>query len=282
MQQTQGTFQGAGNLPLFYQTWQPEEDSRAVVALVHGFGEHSGRHATIARPLVEAGYTVYGYDHRGHGHSPGQRGYISQWREFREDLGAFLNMIRQEQGMRPLFLFGHSMGGLVVLEYALHHPNNLAGVVTSSAFLTEPQLSPYRLALARALSRIWPGLNISTGDDFSSISRDPIEVKRYTNDPLNHSLGTPRLGTEITAAIAWTQAHANEWKLPLYMYHGTGDRLIPIIGSRTFFSHVTAPDVQWHEFEGGYHELHHDLCREEVFHHLITWLNQHTTAQDEG
>ena len=244
MHQTQGTFYGADNVPLFYQSWQPDGEPRGVVAIAHGFGEHSGRHETIARPLVAEGYAVFGYDHRGHGHSPGKRGYINQWREFREDLAAFLNMIRQENSSRPLFLFGHSMGGLIVLEYALRHANNLAGVVASSPFLAQANLPAYLQFISRVLSRLWPGLNVSTGMDTSGISRDPAEVKRYGDDPLNHSLGTPRLGTEITAAIEWTQAHALEWKIPLYLYHGTADKVIPIEGSRTFFSHVTAADKQ--------------------------------------
>ena len=276
MHQTQGTFQGADNLPLFYQSWQPQGEARAIVAIVHGFGEHSGRHETIARPLVAAGYAVFAYDQRGHGHSPGKRGYINQWREFREDLAAFLNLLRQENGSRPLFLFGHSMGGLVVLEYTLHHTHNLAGVIASSPFLAEANLPAYLHTISRVLSRLWPGLNVSTGMDYSGISRDPAEVTRYAEDPLNHSSGTPRLGTEITAAIAWTQAHAPEWKIPLYIYHCTADKVIPIAGSRTFFSHVNAPDKQWREFEGGYHELHHDPCREEVFRYLREWLNAHS------
>ncbi len=276
MHQTQGIFQGADNLPLFYQSWQPEGEPRAVVVIAHGFGEHSGRHETLARPLVAGGYAVFAYDHRGHGHSPGKRGYISQWREFREDLAAFLNMIRQENSSRPLFLLGHSLGGLIALEYALRHVHNLTGVIASSPFLAEANLPAHLHFISRVLSRLWPGLNVSTGMDYSGISRDPAEVKRYADDPLNHSLGTPRLGTEITAAIAWTQTHADEWKIPLYIYHGTADKVIPIEGSRTFFAHVTTPDKQWREFEGGYHELHHDPCREEVFRYLLEWLNAHS------
>jgi len=276
MQQTQGTFQGAGNLPLFYQTWQPEGECRGVVALVHGFGEHSGRHETIARPLVESGFAVFGFDHRGHGHSPGKRGHINNWTEFREDVTAFLNMIRQENSARPLFLFGHSMGGLIVLEYALHHPNNLTGVIASAPLLAQGGVSPILVTLSRVLSRVWPGLNLNAGLDVNAISRDPVEVKRYQDDPLVHSLGTPRLATEIAEATAWTLEHAPEWKLPLYLYHGTGDRIVPIAGSRTFFGRVTSADKQWREFDGGHHELHHDLCQDEVLQQLTQWLIAHT------
>ncbi|MBP7997895.1 MAG: lysophospholipase [Chloroflexi bacterium] len=275
MTHQQGIFKGAGGLPLFYQSWQPEGECRGVVALVHGFGEHSGRHETIARPLLAEGFAVYGFDHRGHGHSPGKRGFIQQWSEFRDDVAAFLNMIRQENVARPLFLFGHSLGGLIVLEYALHHPQNLSGVIASAPLLAQAGISPLLISLSKVLSRLWPGLNLDTRLDINGISRDSAEAKRYQDDPLVHSLGTPRLATGIAQATAWTLAHAPEWKLPLYVYHGTGDTIVPISGSRTFFAQVNIPDKQWREFAEGRHELHHDLCRDEVFHTLIEWLNAH-------
>ena len=275
MTHQQGIFKGAGGLPLFYQSWQPEGECRGVVALVHGFGEHSGRHETIARPLLAEGFYVFGFYHRGHGDSLGQRGFITQWSEFRADVAAFLNMIRQENVARPLFLFGHSLGGLIVLEYALHHPQNLSGVIASAPLLAQAGISPLLISLSKVLSRLWPGLNLDTRLDINGISRDSAEAKRYQDDPLVHSLGTPRLATGIAQATAWTLAHAPEWKLPLYVYHGTGDTIVPISGSRTFFAQVNIPDKQWREFAEGRHELHHDLCRDEVFHTLIEWLNAH-------
>jgi predicted alpha/beta-fold hydrolase len=119
MPHQEGRFSGAGSQGLHYQCWEPEARPRAIVAVVHGFGEHGGRYGNVVRHLVPHGYAVYAFDHRGHGRSPGQRGHINAWSEFRGDVREFLSLIRQEQSKRPMFLLGHSLGGLIAIEYVL-------------------------------------------------------------------------------------------------------------------------------------------------------------------
>lgn len=275
MNHNEGTFQGFGGLQLYYQCWRPDGKPRAVLAIVHGFGEHSGRYMNVVHHLVPKGYAVYAFDHRGHGRSPGPRGHINSWEEFREDMRAFLQMVAAQEPGRPLFLMGHSMGGLIVLEYALHYPEGLKGVIASGPVLAQVGVSPLLLLLARLFSRIWPRLAMNTGLDATAISRDPEVVAAYQADPLVHSIASARLGTEMARATAWTHEHAAEWKLPLLILHGGADRLAPPEGSRRFFENVPIADKERYEYEGGYHEPHNDVNRAQVLADLEHWLERH-------
>ena len=275
MEHTEGKFKGMGGIELFYQRWQPAGDPRATVAIVHGFGEHSGRYMNVVNCLAPAGYAVYGFDHRGHGRSPGQRGHIMAWTEYREDVRAFLKIAAEQEPKRPLFLMGHSLGGLIVLEYVLRYPDGLQGVIASSPLLAQPGVSPILIMLARLLSRIYPNFSLKTGLDASGISRAAIVVKTYVDDPLVHSLATPRLSTEISAAQAWSLAHAAELKLPLLMILGSADRLAPPDGGRKFFSQVTFTDKELHEYKDAFHECHNDIIYQEVVADLKRWLDAH-------
>lgn len=275
MEHWHSTFEGTGGLQLFVQRWRPEGGSRATLAIVHGFGEHSGRYANVVEYLVPKGYTVYGYDLRGHGRSPGQRGYINRWEEFREDTRAFLALVTREEPDRPLFLMGHSLGGLIVLDYAIRYPEGLRGVIASGPALAQTTASPLLMLLSRVLSRLWPRFSLDTHLDATAISRDPAVVEAYRNDPLVHSLGTARLGTEMTATMDWVNAHAANLRVPLLILHGGADRLVPADASRAFFEQVALEDKERHEYEGGYHEPHNDLGKEQALADLEAWLERH-------
>lgn len=275
MEQREGTFRGAGALELFYQRWRPAGEPRAALAIVHGFGEHSGRYMNVVNHLVPRGYAVYGFDLRGHGRSPGQRGYINTWAEYREDTQSFLRLVAEQEPNRPLFLMGHSMGGLIVLEYVLHHPEGLKGVIASAPVLGQAGVSPILFFLSRVLSRVYPRFSLSTGLDATTISRDPAVVKAYQIDPLVHSLATPRLGTEITAAQEWTLAHAGDLRVPFLLFFGTADRLVPPDNTRQFYNRVTFSNKHKIEYEGAYHETHNDIIYPQVMADLERWLEAH-------
>ncbi len=275
-QHTEGTCRTFDGLDLYYQSWCPAAARRSTVAILHGFGEHSGRYMNVVNCLVPAGYAVYGFDLRGHGRSPGQRGYIGDWSEYREDTRAFVNILGDKEPGSPLFLLGHSLGGLIALDYALRSPEGLRGIVASSPLLSQPGISPILVALSRGLSRVLPRFSLSTGLDASSLSRNPQVVDSYRQDPLVHSLGTPRLGTEITATQQWTLAHADEFKLPLLMILGSADRLAPPQAGREFFQRVTFADKEMCEYKGAYHECHNDIIYEQTVADLKHWLDAHT------
>jgi len=275
VQHDETTFSGAQGMTLYCQSWRPTPPLRGTVALVHGFGEHSGRYTYLVDALTAQGYAVCALDHRGHGRSPGRRGHVDRWDDYREDIGGLLQLCRQAEPATPLFLFGHSLGGLMVLNYAIHAPAGLRGVVASAPALAPAKVSPLLFYAAKALSAIKPDFGLDTGIDAGTISRDAAEVKRYAGDPLTHSQATARLGTELEKTQVWTQAHAGDLQVPVLIYHGDGDRLVPIEGSRTFYSNLTLADKQFIEWPGGYHESHNDVHRQAVFTAVNTWLDAH-------
>jgi alpha-beta hydrolase superfamily lysophospholipase len=281
MEHAEDTLEGVGGIDLYLQSWRPEGDPVAALCLVHGLGEHSGRYQNVVDYLVPRGYAVYGFDLRGHGRSPGRRGYIKSWEELRGDVGSFLRHVDRLEGAtgnRPLFLMGHSFGGLIVLEFVLHNGRQapaLNGVVVSAPGLSTEGFSPVLLLIARFLSRIQPALTIKTGLDSTALSRDPAVALAYQQDPLVHGVGTPRLTTESMAAIQRTFASVGSWQVPVLMFHGTADRLVPPAASRRFFDRVPIEDKQLIEYEGGFHESHNDVEYERVLADLEQWLARH-------
>jgi alpha-beta hydrolase superfamily lysophospholipase len=272
----QFTFHGAHGVELFAQSWLPARPPRSVVALVHGFGEHSDRYTYLVDALTGGGYAVYGFDHRGHGRSPGKRGHVDAFADFREDVGHFRAYIQTEASAAPLFLFGHSMGGLIALDAVLHDATGLAGVIASAPLLAPPNVSPLLLTIAGLLSRLAPTFALDTKLDPATISRDPAEVQRYVADPLVHGKTSARAGAEGMRAVNWVQAHAADLRTPLLLYHGAGDQLVPIAGSRTFFANAGAADKTFLELPDGYHESHNDTARAALFLQILSWLDAHT------
>lgn len=274
MDRVEGTFSGFNDLELYYQCWQPEGEPKAVLVVVHGLGEHSGRYGNIVDWFVPKGYAVYAFDLRGFGRSPGSRGYINEWAEFREDVKAFLEFVRERESGQTVFLLGHSMGGLTVLEYVLHHSEGLAGVIASGPALGV-DIPPLLMVLSKVLSGILPRLAFNTGLDATAISRDPAIVEAYVNDPLVHSLSTPRFGIEFPRVIEWTQAHAAEMRIPCLIVHGGADRLVPPEGSRIFYEKMTITDKERQVYDGYYHEVFNDIGKEKVLAAVQAWVEGH-------
>ena len=275
MEHAEGTFVGQGATELYYQRWRPDAEPRATLAVVHGYGEHSGRYGNVVDWFVPRGYAVYALDMRGHGRSPGQRGYIDSFAQVREDVRAFLDTVHEQEPQPPTFMVGHSQGGLTVLNYVLHDPSGLAGVVASGPLLSHLPLSPLLLQLSKLLSKVWPSFALDTGVDAAGLSHDQNVVDAYVNDPLVHSKGTPRLGTELIAAIEWTQAHAADMALPCLIVHGGADRLCLPEASRTFYEHITFADKERIEYDGYFHEVFNELGKEKVLADVETWLEKH-------
>lgn len=271
-----GTFTGAGGLSLYYQAWlPPSRPFPAVLVNLHGLGDHSGLYPTIASHFPGRGIGVYAYDMRGNGRSPGQRAYLREWDEYQGDLHAFLALVRQREGNAPTFILGHSLGGLVVLDYALHYPEGLSGVIAAAPPLGRVGVPPLLMALGRIMSRVWPRFSLEVGMDLSGLARDPAVVETVLGDPLFHRRGTARLSTEVTAAIARVQARAPDLAVPLLILHGSADRMVPPDGSREFFSKVRYPDRAFREYPDAYHGLFADIGHPEVLGDLERWIGSH-------
>lgn len=281
----EGSFQGVGGLDLYYQNWHPEGKVKAVLAIVHGLGGHSGLYKNIVEHLLPKDYAIYGLDLRGHGKSAGQRGYINAWSEFRDDVQTFLKLIKTQQPECPIFLFGHSMGGLIVLDYVLRYPENasaLQGVIAFAPSIGKVGVSPMRVLLGKLLSQVWPRFSLNTGIDISAGSRDEKVLATYTQDPLRHTRATARFATEFFTTLAWIHAHAAEWKLPLLILHGSADRVALPEGSESFYQKINYSDKLKIEYPGAYHDLHCDINYHEVITDLANWLDEHLPAEVVG
>jgi alpha-beta hydrolase superfamily lysophospholipase len=270
--QEEGWFPGAGGLSLFRRTWRPAGAARAVLINIHGLGDHSGLYPTLVEFFTARRTAVHAFDLRGNGRSPGQRAYVDRWDDYREDLRCFVETVRREEPGLPVFLLGNSLGGLVVLDYALHRPGGLRGVIAASPPLGRLGVPAPLLMLGRVLSRLWPRFSLRTGMDLTGLARDPAVVEAVLADPLFHRVGTARLSTEVTAAIARIQAAAARFPLPLLVLHGSEDRMVAPDGSRAFVARVGHPDHELREYAGAYHVLFADLDRERVLTDVEQWI----------
>jgi alpha-beta hydrolase superfamily lysophospholipase len=167
----------------------------------------------------------------------------------------------------------------VVLDYALHYPAGLRGVIAAAPPLGEVGVPPFLMTLGRIMSRIWPRFSLQVGMDLSGLARDPVVADTILSDPLFHRRGTARLSTEVTAAIQRVQARAETLSVPLLILHGSADRMVPPDGSRRFFSRVEQADRELREYPGAYHGLFADLGHEEVLKDTERWIEGHMPAR---
>lgn len=275
MRHEEATFTGHDGLELYCQSWHPDGLTKASLVIVHGLGEHSGRYMNLVNVLVTDGYAVSAFDIRGHGRSPGRRGHVGRFSEFRKDVEVFVRRQAEKQAPdQPLFLMGHSLGGLIVLDHVLHGSSGLAGVIISAPALETSGVSAILIAASKVLSYIWPALSVKTGLDGNGISRDPGVLIAYEKDPQVHGRGTPRLATEISRTISWCLANADRLQIPILMIHGTGDMITSPQSSRDFLDKVTCRDKTYIAYEGGYHESHNDLHHQQTTADVKNWLNQ--------
>ncbi len=279
MKHEESKFTGYGDLQLYYQTWRPDDAPKATLIVVHGLGEHGGRYMNLVNAIVPDGVTVYAFDHRGHGRSAEKMvAHVDSWDEYRGDVAAFVQMVAKNEADTPLFLMGHSMGGLIVTNYVLHHPDGLRGsdklrgVIISAPPLGEVDVSPVLRGIGKVMSAIKPDFAIDSGLDVNGISRDPAVVAAYENDPLVHGKVSARWSTEFFKTIDWTRDHAADFKSPVLMIHGEADSLVPIAGSRAFFEQIQQEDKTYIAYEGGYHESLNDLHHAQAAADIGGWI----------
>jgi acylglycerol lipase len=259
-------------LETYSQCWEPEVETRAAVCLIHGLGEHSGRYFYVAKRLTEAGFAVLGSDLRGHGKSAGRRGSISREKILIDQTSRLLNEAQRRYFGKPIFFYGHSLGGLLALFYPLKLQPTLAGVIATGPALRSPlQDQTLKVASAKVLGAILPGVLIASGLKVSDLSRDPEVIHKYTHDPLVHdraSLGFARLMIQM---IEWTFEHASAFNLPLLMMNGSEDRVTYPRGTAELAKLITS-DCTVKYWDGLYHEIHNEPEKDAVLDFMIQWL----------
>lgn len=276
MEHHDGSFQGRQNLKIYRQAWLPENKKppKAVVVLVHGLGEHSGRYAHVAAMLVAAGCAVYALDHRGHGRSEGPRAFVDRFAHAVDDIDQLVEFARREQRGKPLFLLGHSMGGALSLSYALKHREKLKGLILSGPAVALDGAPPLMKILSKLLSTFAPRLGMFAVDP-SVLSRDASVVADYAADPLNaHGKVPARTLGEIVKFVELLPALLPAIQMPLLVMHGRQDKLVGIAGSEKVMSRVSSQDKSLIVYEGLYHEIFNELPedRARVLGDLTAWI----------
>lgn len=266
------------DVTFYMQGWEPEGKPKAIVCLIHGLGEHTGRYAHVGKALNDAGYALFGFDLRGHGQTGGARGHIPSLDVVMQDIHQFVDFQKQNHPNLPVFLYGHSLGGLLTLSYTIQHPDGLKGVIVSGAMLRSAfDEMKVKNVLAKFLGSIAPTITLTTGLDATGISRDPAVVEKYLKDPLVHDKGSTGLGSTILTAIDLCFTRAKEFKPPLLIMHGRDDRLVYPSGSEDFakLAGETNEDVTLKLWDGMYHEIHNEPDQAEVFKFMIEWMDKH-------
>jgi acylglycerol lipase len=255
-----------------WQAWLPDTDARAVVVIVHGLGEHIGRYDHVGHRLASAGFACYAADHIGHGRSDGRRANVERMDRVVDDLAEFVGFATAHTPGTPVFVLGHSLGGLIALQYATGESVELAGVVISGAAVQPGVGSPVLRSVARLLSAVTPNLGVLTLPP-EYLSRDPEVVASYCADPLVHLGKIPaRTGAEILAATQALPDRLARLRIPVLILHGEQDRMTTPEGSRMVHQRVAAQDRTLRIYDGLYHEIFNEPEQDEVLDDVIGWL----------
>ena len=260
---------------MYARGWAPQGQPKAAIMLIHGHGEHVGRYDHVASALTEKGYAMLGFDLRGHGKSGGPRGHTPSYDVLLDDIASFSQQVDQRYAGLPRFLYGHSLGGNLALNYVFRRKPELKGVVTTGTWLKTAFEPPaVQVFLAKFMNSIAPGFSQHTKLDAAGLSHDQTVVKAYQNDPLVHDLLSARLFLSIYESGLWAIDHAAEFSLPLLLMHGGADPIISVQACRDFTSKA-GDNVTFKVWDGLYHEIHNEPEQAQVFAYMLDWLGQH-------
>ena len=276
MKHIEGRFRGCKNLNLYYQGWLPAEVPKAILLIVHGFAEHSGRYINMVNHFVPKGYAVYGLDHQGHGRSEGLHGYVERFSYYLENLKVFFDIIRSKHRDARVFLVGHSAGGTIATAYAVQYQEEFDGLVLSGASLkVGDSVSPALIVAANVLSLFLPKMGIAVLEA-SAISRNSAVVDAYINDPLVYrGKIRARLGAELIRMMRELPLQMSKINLPILIMHGTADRLSDPKGSELLYGRVSSRDKTLKLYRDFYHEIFNEPGHEQVFADMESWLVTH-------
>ena len=280
MRHQEGTFKGIRDASIYYQCWLPEGESRAALLIVHGLAEHSGRYMNVANHFVPLGYAVYGVDHVGHGKSSGTRVYVERFEDYTETLKIYFDMVCRWQPDKPIFLVGHSMGGLIGADYLLSHQAELTGAVLSGpAVKVHDTVSPAAIFVGKVISVLMPKLGL-IGLEAEGVSRDPAVVQAYVTDPLVcRGKVTARLSAELVKAIQLVTAEATKITLPILIVQGGADKLVDPKGAQMLYDAVSSADKTIKIYDGLYHEVFNEPEHDQVLGDIKGWLETHLSRR---
>ena len=255
--------------------WAPEGAPKAVLVLVIGLGEHVGRYEHVGAMLTANGYALLGFDNRGHGKSGGPRGHSPCNEAFMQDIDSMRKQVDLRYPNVRQFLYGHSLGGLLALNYLLCRQPALAGaVVTAPALRAALEEKKFKVLLVRVLGALLPSVSLASGLDADMLSHDSKVVELYKHDPLVHDRVSFGMGKNLLEMSHWIFEHAGELNTPLLLMHGTEDKNAYCRGSQEF-AEKAGDKVTLKLWDGLYHEIHNEPEQQQVFAYMIDWLGKH-------
>lgn len=271
------TLTGVGGLEIFVRSWQPATPPRGAVVLVHGFNSHSGYYVWAAEQLVSRGYAVLALDHRGRGRSDGERFYVEKVGDYVEDVHSVVKLAKRRAPGSPLFMLGHSAGGVISCVYALEHQAELAGLVCES-FAFQVYAPDLALTVVKGLSHLAPHAHVlKLPNQF--FSRDPGVVEAMNADPLiKDEVQASLTVAEMARADERLAREFSQITLPLLILHGTEDKVTKPGGSRVFYDNAGAEDKTLKLYDGHYHDLLNDVGRARVMDDILGWLEARTPS----
>jgi acylglycerol lipase len=274
MPMTEGAFEGVGGIKIFTRAWQPAGEPHGVVVISHGFNSHSGQYEWVAQQLASKGLAVYALDHRGRGKSEGERFFVEKFSDYTGDLATFIDMVKARAPGLPVFLLGHSAGGVISCGYALEHQDELAGLICES-FAYQVPAPDIALAVLKGVSHVAPHAHVFKlkNEDFS---RDPAVVAALNADPLTANESQPsETVAEMVRANERLKKDFHLITLPLLILHGTADKATKPSGSREFYEKAGSTDKMLKLYDGHFHDLLADVGKQQVMADIQAWIDAH-------
>ncbi len=277
MSRQEYAFLARDGITLQTYAWMPVGTTRAVVVLTHGHGEYASKYEHVGQALSSAGIAVVAYDLRGHGRSGGPRGHSPKYEALLSDLQRVMGRAEGLVPDAPRFLYGHSFGGQITLEYVLQRRPLVSGVIVSGPWLRLTYAPPpWRMTLARGLAGLWPTFTQDTGlDKAVPMTHDTELLAAYPDPHLAHAKMTARLGMDAITAGEDILRRANEISTPLLVLHGELDGVFDPDVSRQLFERVATHDKALCVYPGMFHEIHNEVDRAQVIKDVITWIDGH-------
>lgn len=261
------------NKKLFASSWLPEKKSESVILLVHGLGEHIGRYDSWAKLFNEAGYSFLAFDQRGHGRSEGKRGHISSFDILLEDINLLFSKSDELFPGQKKILYGHSMGGNLVLNYIIKYNTPVSALIVTSPWLKLYKEPGYPVLLfSRIMKNILPSLTLSNGLKSDQMTHDPDINSSYSPDPLVHHRISINMFYELYQAGLFALKNESKINYPLLLMHGSADTITSCEASKNFIMN-TNKKSHFKLWENQYHELHNELIKKDVFNYITNWLH---------
>jgi acylglycerol lipase len=271
-------FQAGDGLSIFFRSWCPVAEIRGVVVIVHGFNSHSGYYSWAAGQFAAAGLAVYAMDLRGRGQSDGERFFVETFADYVADVASFVTLVKSREPGLPVFLLGHSAGGIVACLYTLEHQRQLSGLICES-FAFQLPAPDFALAVLKGLSHLAPHAHVLhlKNEDFS---RDASVVAAMNADRLiAHETQPTKTVAQLVLADERLKQEFNRITLPVLILHGTADKAARPTGSQLFFDHVGSTDKTLKFYDGHVHDLLNDIGKQEVMADITRWTDARLTMR---